>query len=368
MGSIFTRDGAYKLSLSYIPQSLPHREEHVEEITRLFKSLSEGEDQVPWAVMVLGPSGTGKTSAVRRALDRMKEAVLERRTEVLVEYVNCRFATSDYSLAQMISMKIIPGMSTRGYGLGELVTAIQEYLEHRKQYALIALDDFDSFIRMSKGKTSMVYDMLKYHESGKGRIYFVLVGIEDFSSSFQEAWIRNYVWRTKLPYQPYGYEQMRRILSDRAGEAFASGAMGPEEILLMSRMAVRFGYGSARYGLELLLASGREAEWEGSRRVTPENARVAHTRIEPLLKPEALTGWPPEMKRIVTKVASLSSSGDRAYFPVSEVGVRDEQGLSLVRRLDFEGILDLLVEGDTTKVALVSPPLGVLRTYLGGSS
>lgn len=368
MSSVFTRDGVYKLSLSYIPENLPHREEHVNEITQLFKPFTEGEDQVPWAVMVLGPSGTGKTVAVRRALDRTRRDMVRGRSDALVDYVNCRFATSDYSLAQMISMKIIPGMSTRGYSAGELVTAVQDYLEHRGQCALIALDDFDSFARITRGKTSLVYDMLKYHEQGKGRVFFILVGIEDFSSSFLEAWIRNYVWRTKLPYLPYGYEQMRQILSDRSEEAFINGAIGAEEITLTSRMATKFGYGSARYGLELLLASGREADWEGARHVTPESVRVAQTRIEPVLRPDALAGWPPEIKRILKSIANVSSSDERAYFSLSEIGVKDEQDVALVRRLEFEGIVDLLVEGAETKVALVSPPLGVIKDYLVNKS
>jgi cell division control protein 6 len=368
LSSVFVRDGVYKLSLSYIPENLPHREEHVDEITQLFKPFTEREDQVPWAVMVLGPSGTGKTVAVRRALDRTKRDIVQKRSEALVDYVNCRFATSDYSLAQMISMKIIPGMSTRGYGAGELVTAVQDYLEHRGQRALIALDDFDSFTRITKGKTSLVYDMLKYHEQGKGRVFFILVGIEDFSSSFLEAWIRNYVWRTRLPYLPYGYEQMRQILSGRSEEAFATGAIGAEEIVLASRMATKFGYGSARYGLELLLASGREADWEGSRRVTPESVRVAQTRIEPILRPDALAGWPPEIKRILKKIADVSSAGEMAYFSLSEIGADNEQEVALVRRLEFEGIVDLLVEGGETKVALVSPPLSVIKNYLASKS
>lgn len=368
MKSVFTRDGVYKLSLSYTPPSLPHREEHVNEITQLFRPLVDGEEQVPWAVMVLGPSGTGKTAVVRRALDNVKMDAKEKRSNVLVEYVNCRFATSDYSLAQMISMRVIPGMSTRGYGSGELVAAVQDYLEHRGQQLLIALDDFDAFIRAARGRTSVVYDMLKYHEQGKGRVFFVLVGIEDFSASFLEAWIRNYVWRTRLSYLPYAHEQMKQILSSRAEEAFEPGAMGQEEITLASRMAVKFGYGSARYGLELLLASGREADWEGEARVVPENVRVAQTRIEPALKPDALADWPPEVRRTLERIVALSSSAERAYFSLSEIGVKDEEGLSLVKRLEFEGVVDIVMEGGETKAALVSPPLAVLRTYLGDKS
>jgi len=365
LNSVFMQDGVYRLSLSYTPATLPHREEHINEIKQLFKPLIDGDEQVPWAVMVLGPSGTGKTAAVRRAFDDIKADVREKRSNALVEYINCRFATSDYSLAQMISMKIIPGMSTRGYGSGELVAAVQDYLEHRGQQGLIALDDFDSFIRAAKGRTSVVYDMLKYHEQGKGRVFFVLVGIEDFSASFLEAWIRNYVWRTRLSYLPYASEQMMQILSSRADEAFRPGAIGPEEIMLASRMAVKFGYGSARYGLELLLASGREADWEGSPKVSPENVRVAQTRIEPALKPEALAGWPPDIKEVLRKIVTLSSETDRAYFSLKEIGASDEQGLSLIKRLEFEGVVDLAVEGNETKAALVSPPLEVLRNYLG---
>ena len=71
---------------------------------------------------------------------------------------------------------------------------------------------------------------------------------------------------------------------------------------------------------------------------------------------------------MLKRIADASSAGERAYFPLSEIGADNERDSALIRRLEFEGIVDLMVEGDETKVALVSPPLSVVRNYLATKS
>ena len=356
MGRIFQRDGISKLSLSYMPEKLPHREEHVDEMTMLFAPMAEGIEQVPWAVMVVGPSGTGKTAVVRRSLSLIESKSRAKAVRLRTEYLNCRFAISDYALLQMLALRLIPGISSRGYSTTELLQAIQEYLSNRKEKILIALDDFDSFLRSVGRKTSVIYDVLKGHEGGKGSIFLILAGVEDFSVYFEESWIRNYIWRTKTSYVPYEYDQMRDVLQSRTQHAFFPGTINEDDLLIASRMATKFGYGSARYGLELMLAAGREADWENSETVAPEHFRIAQTRMEGVIEQAELRKLSSSVIGLLKKVANASASKERAYFQLSELGIVKEEEIAELRKLDFEGIVDILEEKGQVKVALLGMP------------
>jgi len=356
MRSVFKRDGISKLSLSYLPDILPHREEHVNELNMLFSPLIEGTEQVPWAVMVVGPSGTGKTAVVRRSLLLIEQKASTSGVRLRTEYLNCRFAISDYALIQMLTLRLIPGISSRGYSMTELLQAVQEYLNNRKEKILIALDDFDSFLRSVRKKTSMIYDILKGHESGRGNIYLILAGVEEFSPHFEETWIRNYIWRTKTTYRPYEYGEMRDIIQSRAQGAFVPGAMNHDDVLIASRMTAKFGYGSARYGLELMLAAGREADWENSELVTPEHFRVAQTRMEAVMEQGEFRRLSNSARTLLRKVASTSASEDRAYFKLSELDIEGEEQISELRKLDFEGLVDFFEDEGEAKIALIGIP------------
>ncbi len=365
MTRIFQREGISKLSLSHLPDTLPHREEHVDELNMLFSPLGEGLDQVPWAVMVVGPSGTGKTAVVRRSLLVIERKAKAKGVRLRTEYLNCRFAISDYALLQMLILKLIPGISSRGYSTAELLQAIQDHLNNRKEKILIVLDDFDSFLRSAKKRTSAIYDVLKSHEGGSGNIFLILVGVEDFSLYFEESWIRNYIWRTKNSYVPYEYGQMRDVLRSRAEEAFVSEAITQDDILIASRMTSKFGYGSARYGLELMLAAGREADWENSDVVTPEHFRVAQTRMEALMEQAELRKRSENAMALLRKVANVSASRERAYFTLSELGITKEEEISELKRLDFEGLIDFFEERGEARIALLGIPVKVLERLIG---
>lgn len=364
MKSVFKKDGIPKLSLSYLPDKLPHREEHIEELVMLFSPLIEGTEQVPWAVMIVGPSGTGKTAVVRQSLMLIEQKSRDAGVRLRTEYLNCRFAVSDYSLIQMLALRLMPGISPRGYSTSEVFQAIQQYLNNRKEKMLVALDDFDAFLRSVRRRTSVVYDILKSHENGRGNIFLIIAGIDDFSPYFEESWIRNYIWRTKKSFSTYESNELYDILQFRAQEAFVPSAVNQDDLLMASRMTVKFGYGSARYGLELLLAAGREADWENSEIVQPEHFRLAQARMEAVMGHNEFRRLSRRSVELLKKLALLSASSDRAYFALKELEAIEDQDLSELRRIDFEGIVDLIEKGEESKIALIGIPVRSLQKLI----
>jgi cell division control protein 6 len=77
--------------------------------------------------------------------------------------------------------------------------------------------------------------------------------------------------------EEYGLPQLSDIISYRAEEAFQPGAVSEDLVDFIARIAM--GYGGVRYGLELLLEAGGQAELGSSRTVKAEHVRKAHAMI-----------------------------------------------------------------------------------------
>jgi len=366
--AVFKKDGVHKLGASYIPAEIPHRKSHEEEIVRTFLPLTENKVQIPWSLLVTGPSGTGKTVTVKKAINSILRIAKERGTKLLTSYLNCRFASTDFSLAQMIVISAIRDISSRGFGVTELISATESYLREEGANMILVLDDFDVFFRANRYRSKTIDELLKVHESGYGRIYTVLVAVEDISQSFQEKWISNYVWRTREKYRPYTYEEVFEILSNRTEEAFQPGAMNEDLILMASRMTEKFGYGSARYGLELMLASGLEAEWRQVQRVMPEHLRIAQGRIESVLSFETIKSLSESAKIALSKLVNLLKENDLAYIDLKDsLPELDKNIMAELKRLDLEGLLDFLDRG-VVKVGLIGCPAESLGRFLNSTS
>lgn len=366
--SIFKRDGIHRLGASYIPAEIPYRKSHEEEVVRTFLPLTENKTQIPWSLLITGPSGTGKTVTVKKAISRIAEMAKERGTKLLSSYLNCRFASTDFSLAQMIAMSTIRNIASRGFSATELISATNSYLRENDANMILVLDDFDVFFRANRYRSKTVDELLKIHENEGGKIYTILVAVEDVSQSFQEKWLSNYIWRTKEKYKPYSYKEIFEILANRSEEAFRPGTVEEDLILMASRMTEKFGYGSARYGLELMLASGLEAEWRQSSRVIPEHLRVAQSRIESALSLEVVKSLSEPAKATLGKLVGLLEESELAYVDLERALPEvDKTVLEELRRLDLEGLLDFLDSREGVRVGLIGCPAESLGRFLGSA-
>lgn len=359
MGGIFREGGATKLSPSYLPLELPHREQHVNELLKIFSPLMEREKQIPWAVMIQGPSGTGKTSVVRAFFRVINDLANKKGIRIITDIINCRFIASDFSLAQAVALGVIPHTSLRGFSAAEMIQNVSEYLRKNESYLILALDDFDSYLMKKKTKSKLVYDILKQQEIFDSRIFMIFIGVSDYMLMFEESWIRNYVWKTKSRFEPYSWSELKDVLSKRVEEVFEDGAIDEGELILASRISSKFGYGSARYGLELLLLSGMEAEWEGSKKVNPEHIRFSLARLEGKQEVVEVPEFAKDLRDFTLALGSIFEEENVSYLPfeslLSKLGEGKQKTMEYINRLNFEGIVDLLELNEEVLVGLFLP-------------
>jgi len=370
--SVFREDGLEKLSPDYIPSRLPHREGHEDELVQLFEPLIVAGRGGGRTVVVHGGSGTGKTVTARRAAQRLVRRASSRGVKLRYVHINCRYASSSFGLVQMLVTRTAPEMPTRGYGASELLQAAYKYLDSRGELLLLVLDDVDQFLRVSGPR--VIYEVMRLADSLGGRgVHLILIGLEDASTLLGEQWAKAMVTRLSQDFSPYTSGQLMDILGARAAEAFLEGAVERDVLLFASRVVERFGFGSARHGIELLQGAGLEAEYERVSSVTPEMVRQAQSRIEAVVGMEALEQLQPDHLRVLHGVAQLAGE-QKAYIPVEELRAwLREQALipegrlaslgEVVARLSYEGFLDLL-EGEPPAVAVLGAPVRALNQRL----
>jgi len=366
--SIFRANGLEKLSTDYLPSHLPHREAHEEELLKLFTPAVLSGGSLGRSVEIFGASGTGKTATARKVALRLQQISTENMLRLKCIHINCRYASSNFGLVQMLANRITPDMSTRGYGASELLQGIHSYLDKRSEFLFLVLDDFDKF--MERRGPEMLYELMRLPDASpekKNRILLLLIGAEGMSKLPLEGWARSAITKSSRHYDPYGYTEIRDILSERVSESFIEDAVPNDVVLMISRMVERFGFGSARCGIELLQSAGLDAEYEENEGISAENVRRAQARMDNVVDLNDLSQLSPGHVATMRAIAQAFSETDRPYVPISGIldGVRKLQGqsgegLEHLRRLHFEGLIDQL--GD--EVGLVGTTLKALEEWL----
>ncbi|MEM3712458.1 MAG: AAA family ATPase [Thermoproteota archaeon] len=366
---IFKKDALYKLSANYIPERIPRREEHQAEIFRTIISFLE--EKMPIKAIVLnGPSGTGKTVTVKKAAEQILKYCKEKNIKIEYRHLNTRFASSDFTLAQMIALSLLPNIPSRGYSSRELLYAVFDHLEKSDNSFLLVLDDFDEFI--SGVRSKFFTDLLKISEEygDKVKLILILIGIQDVSSWIKDAWLTHFLWRISKSFTPYNAEEISMILKDRVELSFNANVIEDPLIYLIGRMTERFGYGSARYALELLLMSGLNASYEGSKKIVAEHVREAQYRLESIVSPadlKTMFSQDPEMAKLLRKLKTVFESSEEPFLSLrvlEEYGVkiRESSIVERLKRLHLEGLLDY--NQQRKEVALVGMPFKLLQSVV----
>jgi len=370
---IFKKDALYKLSANYVPERLPSREEHQAELFKTIVGFLE--EKIPLKAIVLnGPSGTGKTVTVKKASEQVLKYCGEKSIKIEYRHLNTRFASSDFTLAQMIALSPLPNIPGRGYGSRELLYTVFDYLEKSEKNLLLVLDDFDEFL--SGVRSKFFTDLIKISEeySDRVRLILVLIGIQDISRLIKDAWLTHFMWKIGKSFTQYNAEEIFAILKDRVELSFNANAIDDTLVYMIGRMTERFGYGSARYAIELLLMSGLNASYEGYSKVLAEHVREAQYRLESIISPkdlQTLFSQDSEMARLLKALKEAFESSEEAFVSLKsleEYGVRAREGsvVERLKRLHLEGLLDY--NQSKREIALVGMPLKLLQNVLDQAS
>ena len=360
--TVFREGGIAKLDFEYVPPRLPHREGYVSQILTFLRRVMVHEPGSTSArVLIVGRSGTGKTVTGRRVEEELLREASSEGLDLKCVHVNCRMMGSEHALIQSILRASAPELPLRGYSPLELLNALRDYLEDRDRYLLVVLDELDHFVRL-RGE-DVLYDFTRVMDARAGpqRMSFIFIArSEAFMEELSPATLSRFRPQLRFRFKPYTAEELFDILSERVEEAFIEGAVSEEVVRFIAYNAAEFGYGDARYAIQLLLVSGLAADRDGSREVLPEHVREAQEATDPRVREEDIMSLSRDGKALLLAVSrALMERRDVAYVSLREVMesyavVCEEYGLKpieepliaeVLRELELAGLVSHTREG-----------------------
>ncbi len=371
------------LSIDYVPESLPHREEELRSLARYFKTMITSPGNTSHRVVIEGPVGTGKTAVAKRFSDQMVKAAEKRGIRLHKIHINCRVNKSSYLVYLRMLREFKPKFPKRGHSPEELLQMLLEALDTEDRYLLLVLDELDYFIKQ-KG-ADILYDLTRLMDdrlNAPQRLSIIVVGREiPLDDSILDQSTSSTLQRNVLRFRRYASEALYDILSERANMAFEPKVVMSETLQIICDIASE--RGDARYAIELLLRAGKQADSECSDRVIPDYARKAKADTHPELRKEIFAALPLQNKLLLLGAARQLKENRGAYVTMGEVeemyhSICEEYGVEprahtqvweWIQDLNAHGTIDTKrsgvgQRGQTTMIGLSDVPAELLEQFL----
>jgi len=341
---IFREGGIEKLSYSYVPNHLPHRENYVRRLVNFFQIAFRNPGVLSRKILLAGESGTGKTVTAKRVSTILERIAEKNGIQLVCVHLNCRMTSGKFSLVQALIRKAAPELPLRGYGPDELLRSLWDYLNKEDKYLLLVLDEIDYFIR-STGE-DIVYSLTRLTDSIQNvpqRIHLIFIARDhSFQDLFDSSTLSTFA-RTAVEFPLYREHEIRDILCERIEEAFRENVISHEILNFIVRNACEYGHGDARYALELLTMAGLVAERENSPIVMPDAVREAQSWVDPRVRTEDIDLLSRTKKYVLLAIVrELKKEKESVYIPITRVyqmykALSEEYGFKPVGEVSFQG-------------------------------
>jgi cell division control protein 6 len=371
------------LSIDYVPENLPHRDNELRILAQNFKTLITSPGRTSQKFIIEGNVGTGKTAVAKRFAEQMVHAAHRRDIRFHKLHINCRVNKSAYLVYLKILREFKPEFPRRGHSPEELLQMIVEVLETEDRYLLLILDELDYFIKQKGG--DILYNLTRLMDdqlNAQQRLSMIGVGrqIRLDEEIFDPSTLST-LQRNKISFDRYNASELTDILDERVKMAFEDRAVMPETLQLICEIASE--RGDARYAIELLWRAGKQADSVGSSVILPDYARKAKADTHPELRTEVLEDLPVQNQLLLLAAARKLKEGRSAYVTIGEVedmyrSVCEEynseprahtQVWEWVQDLNAHGVIDTKrsgagQRGQTTLLGLSDVPADLLEQYL----
>ncbi|KYC46350.1 MAG: ORC1-type DNA replication protein 2 [Candidatus Methanofastidiosum methylothiophilum] len=310
--------------LSYIPEVFKFRDNEIEAISHNVKPLIKGD--LPTNTIILGPTGTGKTTSVKLLFREINEVS----NEVIPVYINCQFHYREFSIMSQIFRGIFgyPPVET-----GKPLTTLYEYtmgeLQKKGKRLLVALDDVDFLFHVNIAE-SILYKILRAHEIFPGVKTGIIGIVTDNAFSFKVSEkIRTVFMPNEVHFKPYSQSTISEILRYRCDIGLYPGVMDNDVLDKISE--ITFDRGDLRLGIRAIKEAGMLAELGSRKKITTEDVEKAIERISSSLHVEnVFDGLSKTDKKVLKVIAENSGKFTKAndFFNI----LADEMSYELFRK------------------------------------
>jgi cell division control protein 6 len=371
----------YKLLPDYLPSRIPHREEDLERLFKVFSPMLSP-TPTPATSFMVGAVGSGKTMLARKIGEKLEDE--GRRNGVIVKAVtvNCRIDRGPSSVLNRVVQSLGLSFPKRGYEVQETLRFIMDELRQLRACLLLVLDEVDSLV--ASNGSSLLYSLARINETVNPPPLSLLLVTKDLKFFWEvDASTRSSLQKVVIRLAPYTEGQLYNIILSRAEEALRPGALGADTARLIAGSGGDSG--DARYAIELLYRAAKIADYSGADRIRPVDVQEARNSLPPQVSLEELSYLTKHERAILLAAAQILSPTERAFVSTGEL---EAEYRSLCASLNLKPYKHTMVwmvvqnlkargffvtsqsgkgrRGRTTLIGLNMPPHDVIRSCSGG--
>lgn len=265
MGKIFKTGGEKFFSLEYIPEKTPYREYHINELySYLISEIEAGSFRPP---ILLGPSGTGKTTVVNKTL----QLIGMKLGNITARNFNMMLVNSTYSAIRMICSFTTP-IPERGLSLNEIIERLYGTLEMDNAIYIVGLDDVDELLRRERGRILEILTRVN-EDYGVYRVFPIIVVRNIRPLYILPDHIKSKIGGITLNFDPYNSTELIEIVQERIERGLNENSITQNAIKASAIISEKIYGGNAREMINLIYKSSLYCEKKNIRPVTVEIVR-----------------------------------------------------------------------------------------------
>ena len=365
------------LQTSYTPNTIPHREEQINEVASILAPVLRGEK--PSNLFCYGKTGTGKTLSILHVGEGLESISKEKNIPLKFIYLNCklkRVADTEYRLIAALARMFGIEVPVTGLPTDEIYRIFLKGIDEKNLIVILVLDEVDQLVK--KAGDEILYNITRLNSELKNT-QMVFIGISNdlrFASGLDPR-VKSSLAEEDINFPSYNAFQLQDILKQRSEIAFKSGVLASGVIEKCAAYAARE-HGDARRALDLLRVAGELAERENSLNVNINHIDKAEEKIERDIIVEVVNTLPPQSQATLLSIFNLyKKNTERKIYTGDIYGVYKEicfkRGLKpltqrrlsdLIAELDMLGVISAKViskgrYGRTKEIGLAMPSSNV---------
>ncbi len=266
------------LSVSFIPEKIPHRDNEIKQIVNVLSPVLKG--HATSNIFIYGKTGTGKTICMKFVLDELKK-VIQDDNKIKSIYINCKMkkvADTEYRLLAYLLRSFGENVPDTGLPTDVLYRKFFKLLDNEKQNIIIVLDEIDALVK--KIGDEFLYNLTRVDsELKKGKLTIVGISNDLSFTDNIDSRVKSSLGEEELIFPPYNALELRDILLERSKEGFVEGCIDESVINKCSALAAQE-HGDARRALDLLRVAGEIAERTNSKKITERHVDLAEEKID----------------------------------------------------------------------------------------
>lgn len=249
------------LDYDYQPKLIPYREMQQKQIAECIKPLFQKRNGRN--MLVFGPTGVGKTAAVKHILQELEEET----EDTIPIYINCWQRNTTFK----ILLEMCDALNykfTQNKRTDELFEIAKQQLNKKDKSAVFVFDEIDKIEDFD-----FLYQLL---EEIYRKAMIMITNRKEWISGLDQR-IKSRLNLEILEFKPYNYTETKGILMQRAEIAFAKDSFNLDALELIFRRTAELG--DIRKGLYLMKEAADIAEEESSRKITAEHVQNAMKKL-----------------------------------------------------------------------------------------